>query len=379
MDNYNDNNFNNENFDGYEGVMDSSTSGKKKNKKNKKHTGKKAEGRLIVGAIAIIAAFVVFMVMTVLEDRIVNSVYTVPVVVAIAEVPVGVELTEENMAKYFAVEERDAEQIPDGITYSNGIGMVGKIVGRQIHVKEIVTYDCFVQETVFDDVEDGVELSLELGSLGQTVSGILRAGDLVDIKAVVNLSTYAMQKAEAESDAMEGKEEYPAAMEGMAPIEPVESEVTEVVGEGVLGENTELQNVEVAIENTEVEKEVIVLDEEDVLQQEALDLVYGVTGEYVAQTIAENVRVTGVFNSGGENTDAVESAGTTMVATVINITVPSHLVDAILIAQEEGTITLVKVDEEAQLERKEMEAMAQEEMVSKEQIQELAEESVIVN
>ena len=38
-----------------------------------------------------------------------------------------------------------------------------------------------------------------------------------------------------------------------------------------------------------------------------------------------------------------------MIATVVNITVPKAMVDAILIAQEEGKITLVKVDEEAQL------------------------------
>lgn len=302
---------------------------------------KKGKGMAVLCAGALLAAFICFVVMTVIQDRIVNDKATTPVVVAIADVPAGVKLTEGNMALYFAIENRDAEQVPMGITYPNATPLIGEITGRAIYTNEIVTSDCFRKETVFDDIEDAVELSLELGSLGQTVSGTLRPGDLVDIVAVIKI-----QKNEDKSivDLEPGIMDIPVP-EGEDPLFTIDTT------EG--GENEE--PVEEQLPTLDENSNMIVIGTDGNVENdidEEFDLSYGVTGEYVAQVVAENIRVTGVFTSGGAQ-DGTEGA---MVATVINISVPRQYVNAILIALEEGKITLVKVNEELELTLQETES-----------------------
>lgn len=308
----------------------------KKKKRRKSNATKKGKGWAVAFLVAMLCAFVGFIVLTVIQDRILNTKATVPVVVAIAEVPEGIKLTEGNMALYFAIQERDAEQTPTGIIYSTATPILGKITGRNIHINEIITADCFKEENQFDEIEDAVELSLELGSLGQTVSGTLRAGDLVDIIAVIKV-----EKEQQDPNAL--VETTPGLMdidmEGQPPLFTIDP--NEIM------EGTTTEEVEVEVEDDTV----IIFDENgEVLEgtKEELDLSYGITGEYVAQLVAENIRVTNVFTSGGEQNGATAETSN-MIATVVNISVPRAYVDAILIAQEEGKITLVKVDEEAEL------------------------------
>lgn len=310
-------------------------------RKKKKTVAGKGKGWVVTFAVSMLAAFIGFVVLTVIQDRIVNNVATTPVVVAIAEVPQGIELTEANMALYFAIENRDSSQVPTGIIYQNAGGMIGKITDRVIHISEIVTTECFKVETIYDEIEDAVEISLELGSLGQTVSGTLRAGDLVDIMAVIHV-------VKDEEEALIDLE--PGIMDLSPEADTLLEPVTTVEG----GENTDVVTEEVTGQNDVSEESgLLVFDENGELVEEEgeleFDLAYGVTGEYVSQLVAKDVRVTGVYTSGGEATDVVENAGGTMIATVVNITVPRALVDSILIAQEEGKITLVKVDEEKEL------------------------------
>lgn len=342
MDSYERDLYNGEGESSEEASYGGSGSGNGARGRKKKTVAGKGKGWVVTFAVSMLAAFVGFIVLTVIQDRIVNNVATTPVVVAVAEVPEGIVLTESNMALYFAIENRDAAQVPMGITYQNATGMIGKITDRVIHISEIVTTECFKVESKFDEIEDAVELSLELGSLGQTVSGTLRAGDLVDIMAVIRVMK---NEDEALVELEPGLlDVYPEADTLLEPVTAVEGEVTE--GESV----SESQGTDAG--NTVEGDALLVLDEngEAVTDDELeFDLTYGVTGEYVSQLVAENIRVTGVYTSGGEATDTVEGAGGTMIATVVNITVPRALVDSILIAQEEGKITLVKVDEEAQL------------------------------
>lgn len=273
----------------------------------------KKDNKLALAMAAIILAFIVFIVLCVVQDRIVNQGITSPVVVAVSEVPRGTVLTQENMADYFAVEQRDAEELPSGITFPNGIPLVGKVTARDIHPMEIITDSCFITEDFYDDVEDPVEVSIQLGDIGQAVGGILRAGDIIDIKVIVQVE----------------KEENPAAdTAGMEQVTAIS-----------------IPNLpEPGIEETVLSDETIMLDGNgSVVMDEERNLTYGVTGEYASQTIAENVRITGVYTSGGEHSDVVEASGETMVATVINVVVPRSLQDAIYIAMEEGTIRLSKV------------------------------------
>ena len=303
-----------------------------KSGKRKPNAVKKGKGWAVTFMVSLLVSFIVFIVSTIVQDRILNTKVTTPVVVAIAEVPEGIKLTEGNMALYFAVQNRDSEQVPAGITYPNASPMIGKVTDRTIHVNEIITVDCFKAETKFDEIEDAVELSLELGSLGQTVSGTLRAGDLVDIIAVIKVEKK-QEDPEAPVEGTPGLMDID--MQGQAPLLTIDP--NEITGEAEVVK--------------EEEDTIIMFDENgDVMEgtKEELDLSYGITGEYVAQLVAENIRVTNVFTSGGEQ-NGTTTEGTAMIATVVNISVPRAYVDAILIAQAEGEITLVKVNEEMEL------------------------------
>ncbi len=309
---------------------------KKKKKPVKRTSGKKVEGKLTVAFVALALMFITFVVLVVLENKMVNSGEKVNVVVAIAEVPEGIELTQANMPSYFGIEERNKEDIPLGVTtYANGTPMIGMITDRVIHTKEVITNECFYEKSFFDDIEDAVELSIDLGAIGQTVGGTLRPGDKVDIKAVIKVN----------KDSLIGN------VEGEDSLVNIDGSSDELLDTGVLtpveGEVVEEDAADSSIATDGV---ISIGQGGDVFLATDEELRFGITGDYVSQVIAEDVVVVAVFNSGGETLQAVEAAGGNMVATVVNVAVPSNLVDAILLAKAEGTLTLARVYEEEEAE-----------------------------
>lgn len=301
---------------------------KKKNPQQK--LGDKENKKLIIATVAVILAFVTFFVLTVIQDRIINGAVTAPVVVAIKEVPAGVELNEQNMANYFDIEQRVIDQIPNTVTtYPNARNMFGKVTDRVIRPREIVTEDCFVSMGLYEGVDDPVEISLDLGAIGRSVGGILRAGDFVDIIAVIEV-----KEEEEGSD-----DEFPEALPYIQAVESIEETAN---GEAADGETGEVSGEDIVAESvfnvaTAEQSENPIINEEGVT--------YGITGSYLSQVLAENVRITRVFNSGGEDPEKAAANGTAMVATVVNIAVPKSKVDAILIAQQEGVISLARVEQ----------------------------------
>lgn len=328
--------------DSYEGgASDKGKSGRGVKKPRKKTSGKKVEGKLTVAFVALALMFVTFVVLVVLENKMVNSGEKVQVVVATAEVPAGMELTQTNMPNYFAIEERNKEDLPVGVTvYNNGNPMIGKVTDRVIHAKEVITNECFHEGSFFEGVEDAVELSIDLGAIGQTVGGTLRPGDKVDIKAVIKIDKQSLFGSLEGADGLLDVDDEAGGLldyENVDTIEPVEGEIVEE--EPVVDENG----------NTISSKDAIMLSQNGMLNFATdVEVSFGITGDYVSQVIAEDITVVQVFNSGGETLSTVEAAGGNMVATVINVAVPANLVDAILIAQAEGTLTLSRVvgDEE---------------------------------
>ena len=242
------------------------------------------------------------------------------------DIPAGTKLTQENMPNYLSMEARLEEQIPLSGTFSSGYELIDKITDRDIKAREMLTDDCFYDVDFFSEVSDPVEISIAVGDLGRAVAGTLRAGDLIDIKTVIRLQT------EEEGTVTEGS------------VTNVE-EVPTVSLEGTEGtEGTEEVPV---VTSKPQEKSVssVILDMfGNVLVDPRLNLTYGVTGEYAVQTIAENVRVVAVYTSGGECTEAVEGAGGTMIATVVNVVVPRSMQDRIYLAIAEGNIQLARVE-----------------------------------
>ena len=325
--------------EGYQETSGSGSDGKKKKKnvkrKKSQKTGEKAGSKLSLAMIAIAAAFIVFVVLIMIESKLVNEEETTPVVVAIAEVPEGLYLDETNMPNYFAIEYRAVAEVPEGVvTYSNGSGMIGLITDRTIRIKEIVTSDCFYEEDFYEGIEDPVELAINLNSIGQTVGGVLRAGDYVDIKAVIKVD---------KSSLLNGVEG------GLLDIENGEGLLDIETTEGLESVVTEQDASQVTEPVKSQNSDTIVVGESGVMEDDGImegaEISYGVTGDYISHSVAENVRVVRVFTSGGETTELVESNGGQMIATVINVVVPRYMADAILIAQEEGTITLTRVED----------------------------------
>lgn len=291
----------------------------KKSRKAKKKQGPKKDRKLTLAMVAILTAFIVFIVLVVIQDRITNDGITRNVVVAIKDIPAGTKLTQENMPNYMAVEVRPEEQIPAG-SFSNGYGMIDKITDRDIKAKEILTEDCFFENDFYSEVSDPVEISIAVGDLGKAVAGTLRAGDLIDIKTVIRIKTEeedtdtagsVTNVEEVPTVSLEGTEETPVA--GSKPqADSASSVILDMFG--------------------------------NVVVDPTLNLTYGVTGEFAVQTIAENVRVVGVYTTGGESPESVEASGGTMIATVVNVVVPRTLQDRIYLAMAEGNIQLARIE-----------------------------------
>lgn len=304
----------------FEGVSEENKTGRsKREKKVRKNSGTKKDHRLTLAMVAILTAFIVFVVLVVIQDRIVNEGVTKNVVVAMKDIPAGTKLTQENMSNYLTVEARPEEQIPAAGTFSSGHSLIDKVTDRDIQAKEMITEESLYEMDFYSEVNDPVEISIAVGDLGRAVAGTLRAGDLVDIKTVIRLK---MDAEETETD----------------------GSVTNV------GEEPSVTLEEEGAENTETvtaQDEAVILDMlGNVLLDPNVNLTYGVTGEYAVQTIAENVRVVAVYTSGGEAAESVEASGTTMIATVINVVVPRTLQDRIYLAMAEGNIQLARIETE---------------------------------
>lgn len=284
---------------------------KKKGKKvkgQKKHNGDK---KIIVAGVSLILAFVVFIVLLTVKEHIVNSVETRKVVVAVVDVPKGIHLTEENMTTYFTMTERVVGELPID-TYSSGYELVGKVTFHEISKNQVLTSKDVTQEDFYEGIEDPVEISIEVGKIGQAVGGVLRAGDLIDINQVVNISEMIKAGEENSDDVI--NEDVPPISNGQDGGEN-NSEETET-DENVLQENPD-----------EVEEEPV----------------YSASGIFTVCEIAKNVRVTRVFNSAGQGTNELEAEGTEQVSTVINIAIPRSLEKQICLALEEGTIRISRV------------------------------------
>jgi len=320
-----------------------------KQKKENKEQAKVVKGKqtrfgdrkLIAAVVSILCAFVIFIVFLTIENHIVNDVEATSVVVAITDVPKGIVLTEENMPSYFAMQMRTTGELPAN-TFTSGYELVGKVTKDVIVANQIVTANCVVQEDFYADIEDPVEISIEVGKIGQAVGGILRAGDKVDINLVVDV---AKQEEIVEEEELEGVAltDVPeiSVMDG---IEEEDSFIEETPVDDEEQEEAINETQEVTV--LEIEGNELIVNNEGEIPDDTLavdGMIYSITGRYGHVNIAKDVRVTGVYNSAGQGTKEAEAEGASQVATVINIVVPRNLEGIICLALEEGTLRLSRV------------------------------------
>lgn len=310
-------------------------------KKGKPEETRGGDRKALAAVVSIAAAVIIFVILTIIQNKIINSVDEMSVVVALADVPEGIVLTEKNMANYFGLESRPSADVPAGY-YTSGYALVGKVTGREIKAKEVVTAACVAGEDFYAGLEDPVEISIAADKIGQVVGGSLRAGDIIDIKVIVDTSYYTKGETEEMQDEDTGLPEIgadtgtDAAAGAPGPVGGWQAGEEGTAGADGTSAETELPEGFLKTEDSGFLGDILSEEEKD-------NMVYSVTGRYVSVTVCEGVKVVNVYNAAGLDTAAAEADGSTQVATVINVAVPRYMEDIIFLAQEEGTLRISRV------------------------------------
>ena len=292
-------------------------------KKSKRQTNG-GERKAFWAVIAILAALIVFVVLTIIQRNMVNAGEKAGVVVAAREVPAGILLTQESIQQYFTIENRLKAEVPQD-SFSSGYEMVGLITGRKLSEKEIVTANSLKDIDPYEGIEDPVELSIDVDKLSHAVSGTLRAGDLVDIKVVVDMSFLQMDSYLDGAESMSLKD-----MPGLTDDEAGEQKEQYVFeGEGI---DTLAWRERSSFEGP---------------------MAWSATGKYACVTVAENVRVVNVYTAAGEDTAKVEVSSGNQIATVFTVAVPRSMQDLLYLALEDGTLQIARIVPDTEAEQEE--------------------------
>lgn len=150
--------------------------------KTNKQKNKEKQGRAWAMVLCLLLAGGVFALLLNVETRQLAQYEKGSVVVAIADVADCKEVTEENLAEYFAVEERPLADIPEA-AYLELEGLVGQYVQGGIDAGSMVTKSMFGELGESD--RNAVLLGVNMEALEQSVVGTLRAGDEIDIYTVM--------------------------------------------------------------------------------------------------------------------------------------------------------------------------------------------------
>lgn len=344
---------------------------KGKRKERKARETNKGDSKLRIAMISFVVAILLFMVLLTVQNHFLNGEEKAAVVVAIQDVPDGLLLTEEIMPEYFAMELRSADEIPE-TAFRSGQALAGMVVINEIPAKSIITGSSVTANDYSAEIEDPVELSIDVTKLGQAVAGTLRAGDRIDIQAVFPVY---------QTQAGSGEPAADVAVSGISPVESVQETAPDVqTEETVPEESTDAAGGQDAVENVQGTDQT----GGTVLFEDAFatffdtfaaasgvqgNVSYSLSGRYLCMTVAEDVTVTNVYTSAGEDPYQAAANGNPMVATVITVVVPRALQDTINMAMEEGTIRIARLPQ-AQDGGEEIEIPAEEEPPAEERAEE---------
>lgn len=301
---------------------------KDKEKKNKAKRTDSGDGTAAVALFALVAAILIFILLTMIQSNVVQNVDKKPVVVAIIDVPEGVLLDESNMAQYFGVEMRPTADLPLG-TYENGHDLVNKITSKPILAKEVITPSCLVKEDLFAGVEDPIIIGLEAGRISQAVAGTLRAGDVVDIHVIVKMSDSLLDG--IDSSSFDTGKDNALSLEG---VEPITGNTP--AGVVITNQKEEEKKPDKGVYTPYSRK----FNEMDFSEA---DCIWSPSGTYVSVSLLNNVKVYSVYTSSGVGTDAAETGGQKQVATVVNVIIPRSMASMFELASSDGDIYFSKV------------------------------------
>lgn len=145
----------------------------------------------------LIATFILYALIVAVEKAIVSSDEKKPVYVAAMDIKESLLITEDNFDKYFKLEERIIDTLPDGYITDKNM-LIGYITDRELLAKEIAVTDIFVKEqNLIATIDNPVEVSLNASNLAQVVGGVLRTGDFINIWSVKTINKNGVQTIEA--------------------------------------------------------------------------------------------------------------------------------------------------------------------------------------
>ncbi len=177
----------------------------------------------------------------------------------------------------------------------------------------------------------GADPFFALVSLTATVGGSLRAGDIINIKVVVDMSMdKILNGTSAGTNALPDVVDfsYTSSQIGM------EGDGTYELGEDNLIEQPLAQDSDLAS---------ILLSGLEEMFSDSDDYVWSASGRYACVPVCENVRVVNAYTSAGVDTAASNANGETQVTNIVTIVVPKALEEKIVLACEEGTLRVSRV------------------------------------
>lgn len=152
-----------------------------KDKKQTKEWIGKGQGKVWPIALCLLLAGGVFFLLLNVETRQLAQYEKGNVVVAIADVVEAKEVTEDNIAELFALEERPLQDIPEA-AYLELEDLIGQFAQSGIDSGSIITKSMLGELRA--EYGDAVLLGVNMEALAQSVAGTLRAGDKIDIYTV---------------------------------------------------------------------------------------------------------------------------------------------------------------------------------------------------
>lgn len=165
-----------------------------KNKEPKAAKPKKAkkEGKsgLTKFFFAIIMAIVVFIALIVIQSGILSNFETTQVVVSKMEIPKGTDINENNYEDYFGYVELDSKLLPEGIVTDieiakDNVTSQNIANGEFLNINALVSVDEIARNIAGSDNIDNLVISgFNSGDLSNSVCGILRRGDIIDITLI---------------------------------------------------------------------------------------------------------------------------------------------------------------------------------------------------
>lgn len=325
---------------------------KRRKKKEKMPKTSGASRSLTTGAVCLLIALLVFIVLLTIMKRELYSVPTTPVIVAQEDVPKGIVLDKTSIEKYFTIREEKTESLSAGY-FSDALALVGKAVAISIPKNQIANAIYFTDDTEIDEIEDAVELAIEVPKLGQVVAGTIRPGDHIDIQLVYAIDKNSYFGVDNSNDLGEPTTQYEY-------DENWNQNNTFAVGNGdddIYGSSDDRED-SFSLQDEQAESldgfgnvfnslfSTLLVGYEDNKTS------YSSDGKYAIETIAENILVSNAYNTAGEDSTVTAQNGTQLVASIITVVVPKSLQTQIQMAQERGTIRISRVlDSEARKEQ----------------------------